>query len=371
MKRTIKYILISCILISLIIFKESRSELAKDLGSDYIITQIIAWGLILILIIIFLIITRKAPVGKKIDYINNKMTNNNNPNGYYSGRYILNFSEIDKTKIKQAPIFRDLPENKNIYRFYWIAKNFDIIDNSTSLIGAMFLKWINENKLKIRYKEVGLRKVPVYIFNKGEKFEDEIEGKLYKYFEFIDPDLQITDDQMKEWFEENDTLISVWFWDAINKGNDIMLYERKIMEIEKLTNSKTIKCDVDESLLDEAIKVQGLKEFFENFDSMNDKEMIDVKQWQEYLIFAQILGVADKLSKEFNKIYPEYMMEINLDVIKTINSITSDYTYTNYTHDNVYHNPIQSHDYKLGGGGFSSGGGGGGSFGSGGGGGFR
>ena len=43
---------------------------------------------------------------------------------------------------------------------------------------------------------------------------------------------------------------------------------------------------------------------------MEEKEHIDVKLWDEYLIFAELFGIADKVREEFKKLYPD-MKEVN------------------------------------------------------------
>ena len=121
----------------------------------------------------------------------------------------------------------------------------------------------------------------------------------------------------------------------------------------------------------EAEQLQGLKNFLKEFTLIKEKEPIEVHLWNEYLIYAQIFGMAKEVAKQFKKLYPE------------INDYMNQY---GYSYDSIYflHNvsntgmksastaQARANSYSSGGGGFSSGGGGGGSFGGGGGGGgFR
>ena len=113
------------------------------------------------------------------------------------------------------------------------------------------------------------------------------------------------------------------------------------------------------------------KKFLKDFTLIDEREALEVNLWNEYLIYAQIFGMADKVADQFKRLYPE--------VITDMDSIGYDYT------DIIFIRSITSsgirsassarsraQSYSSGGGGFSSGGGGGGSFGGGGGGGgFR
>ena len=49
---------------------------------------------------------------------------------------------------------------------------------------------------------------------------------------------------------------------------------------------------------------------------MKSKEAIEVKLWDEYLMFAYLFGIADKVAKQFKNLYPEIVEEMqanNLD----------------------------------------------------------
>ena len=39
---------------------------------------------------------------------------------------------------------------------------------------------------------------------------------------------------------------------------------------------------------------------------MKKKDHIEVHVWEEYLMFAELLGVADKVREQFSKLYPNY-----------------------------------------------------------------
>ena len=178
--------------------------------------------------------------------------------------------------------------------------------------------------------------------------------------------------EFEKWCNNNYSKILSWFDKVIDGETAILVHEGKIIEQETTTLKifKSKKYIVDPSMKDEAIKLKGLKNFLEEFSRMDDKEAIEVNMWEYYLIYAQILGIADKVAKQFKKLYPEIIDNPELG-----------YTYTDimFIHM-VSHSGMRSattsqqraQSYSSGGGGFSSGGGGGGSFGGGGGGGgFR
>ena len=124
-------------------------------------------------------------------------------------------------------------------------------------------------------------------------------------------------------------------------------------------------------MMEEAEHMAGLKKFLKEFSMIDTREPIEVNLWNEYLMYAQIFGIAKEVADQFKKLYPEVIQDMErygytYSDIYFIHHITTD----GMKSASVAKQRAES--YSSGGGGFSSGGGGGGSFGGGGGGGgFR
>ena len=67
-------------------------------------------------------------------------------------------------------------------------------------------------------------------------------------------------------------------------------------------------------LLNDAIHLKGLKKFLLDFSMMPEREYFEVHIWEEYLIFAQLLGIADKVEEQFSKLYPNFSQVSKLDI---------------------------------------------------------
>ena len=117
--------------------------------------------------------------------------------------------------------------------------------------------------------------------------------------------------------------------------------------------------------------MKGLKQYLKEFSRIQEKEPIEVKLWNEYLMYAQIFGMSKEVMEQFKKLYPEVLSDMenynyNYNTFLFVNSLST----TGVNAASAARSAAES--YSSGGGGFSSGGGGGGSFGGGGGGGgFR
>ena len=146
------------------------------------------------------------------------------------------------------------------------------------------------------------------------------------------------------------------------------LVEEGLIKVEERVRLKVFKNKVKVAtpeLKQEAIELAGLKRYLNEYTLIKEREAIEVHLFEEYLVFAQIMGIAKKVAKQFKDIYPEIIEK---------SSFTS-YDYILFVHMSSHRGisaarsaKSRAESYSSGGGGFSSGGGGGGSFGGGGGG---
>ena len=122
---------------------------------------------------------------------------------------------------------------------------------------------------------------------------------------------------------------------------------------------------MSEKIYDDSVKLYGLKLFLQEFSRIDTREVMEVNLWDEYLMFAYLFGIADKVAKQLKNMYPEIWTQqeyIDYDTIIYVNNIST------RTVSAATSARDAARNYSSGGGGFSSGGGGGGSFGGGGGG---
>lgn len=273
--------------------------------------------------------------------------------------------------------FRDIPCDKDIFYAYWVAHNYNLTKKKEDFLGAVLLKWIHDGNVRVeKITKDGVFKDKVLtniVFDKRPNETQELEVKLYDYMYTASRDGKLEQDEFKKWCSNNYKKILSWFDDCLYKET------LKLVDKGKATyqNGKTMKIfsykyfDIDPSMMEVAEQMAGLKKFLKEFSVIDKREPIEVSLWNEYLMYAQIFGIAEEVANQFKKLYPE--------VIADMDSMGYDYSDIVFIRSITY-NGIRSastaksraESYNSGGGGFSSGGGGGGSFGGGGGGGgFR
>lgn len=287
------------------------------------------------------------------------------------GTKLFNTLKADKKLTKKYEYFRDIPCNKDIFRAYWVAETYGLNKKKTDFLGAILLKWTKEKIVSIDKKQVGTvfkKEDTTIIFNGSDKIEIQLEKELYDMMFEASQDGILETKEFEKWCNKKYYKILGWFDKVIDSETEKLCLENKCKK-EVVTTFKIFKTtvyDVDSSMKEEAEQLAGLKRFLTDFSSISEKYPIEVMMWEEYLMFAQILGIAEQVAKDFKKLYPNEITDVSVNEVLFIYNIS----YSGMQKATTARDRANS--YSSGGGGFSSGGGGGGSFGGGGGGGgFR
>lgn len=286
----------------------------------------------------------------------------------------------DIPSMKDVNPFRDIPCNKDIYYFYYVARKAGMIDDDdcSGILCAMLLKWIRDGYVNFEMEPgTGWFKKDKYEidFNGEIPTVNNLEKKMLGYFRQASGSNRVLENkEFERWCKENYEEIVDWFDDLITYEEN-ELKSKQVMKTQT-TYKKILGIDVSDekvvyepSFRDDIIYVKGLKRFLLDFSSIEDKKVIEVKLWEEYLMFASILGIADEVEKQIGKLCPEFNQYSNIDYTYTLYA-TRRFMYGGVRSASNAYEAAHSSSYS-GGGGFSSFGGGGGGFSGGGGGGSR
>ena len=285
----------------------------------------------------------------------------------------LNYGTEGKKIPKDVPYFRDIPCKKDIYRAYYIGYQYNIIKGKTDILGAIILKWIKDGIIRIEEKETGVifkkeNTVIVLTETKSEIFSEPREKELFNMLYEASKDGYLESKEFEKWCQDSYSEILSWFDEIIDDERAKLVKEGLIEEKDEtsiLRIFKNKKYIATHELKQEALELAGLKRYLNEYTLIREREAVEVQLFEEYMIFAQIMGIARKVAKQFKDIYP--------DVIEQSNFTSYDYIMFINTSSHrgiavAQSARIRAESYSSGGGGFSSGGGGGGSFGGGGGG---
>ena len=276
-------------------------------------------------------------------------------------------SREDKEKIKDAEYYRDIPCDKNVFRAFYLAKVYKLIRRKSDFMGAILLKWLKEKKIYIEKRKVGiLKKEEVCVNLKplevvSNNFENIAEQELYDMMMKASKDGILEKKELEKWCSRKYRKIFKWFEDIISCEREKLI---QLGSVQKVEINKMISHKLNDDLLVEAIKLSGLRKYLKDYSLISERQAIEVKLFEEYLIYAQMLGIAKTVLKEFKKLYPDIIENSNFTSFNDIDFILD---CSNKGGSSASSARSAAESYSSGGGGFSSGGGGGGSFGGGGG----
>ena len=266
--------------------RESWAELKEQAmkGSDYgetkdegetLLEKIIGWGLIFVFLGIPLLVILYA-IFLLLQRLYWRVTGRR-----YDPRL------VGKAKISDWA--RDIPLDGNPTAFFSLIQSADRLHRSnkkefSKLVSAYFLKWIQEGIIQVEKdpkdeKRVNLR------FVKELEGGDATERKVYKGAREAAGDDLLEAYEFKSWSYKHDIEAMSWVNDALPTG-------RKIWEPRSP---------------EERRKAIEFKNFLEDFTLVGEREAPEVGVWKQYMILAAVLGIAEKVAKNFEKLFPALM----------------------------------------------------------------
>ena len=270
---------------------------------------------------------------------------------------------IDK---KNVPMFRDIPCNKDIYYANALVNLNNFSYKETNIFGAIILKWIRQGKIAFKNETKGIfnKDTSMIDLSLNPTFENELERELFDVMYKASGDGLLEPKELEKWARKHyEKFLGLFTRIKDNKINELKANAHIYHRITKEECKK--KNVMDDMIYNDSTQLYGLYKFLKEFSDMKNKEAIEVKLWDEYLMFAYLFGMADKVAKQFKNLYPEVVQEMQANNIDY-----GTFIYINNISTRTVHAASAARQaaesYSSGGGGFSSGGGGGGSFGGGG-----
>lgn len=273
-------------------------------------------------------------------------------------KYGFKFGEYGKKIPRDVEYWRDIPCEGNLFKAYYIAYNYGLIKKKTDILGAIILKWLKEGVIRTENREGGKafkREDTVIILgdNSNLQFDDPRETELFHMMYIASKDGILENKEFERWCRDSYERILNWFDDILEKQRINLVNENLIIAEEK-KGIFGINYTATLELKEEALKIAGLKRYLFDYTLIKEREAIEVELFESYLIFAQILGIADQVAKQFKKLYPDIIEQSNYHSYDNI-------YYINYCASRGVSSAnsarAAAESYSSGGGGFVSGGG--------------
>lgn len=220
-----------------------------------------------------------------------------------------------KAKAKRnKTYFRELPLQSNICAVYTALKMTGLNASENDVIGAFLLRWLQSGYIEFRKTaKTGLgsafgKEEPSIVLRCRPASDDWVETSLYDLLSKAagkDGILQEKElyrwakchyEEMKEWLNRafargRLTLSSMDFYHRIYRPSYFNMHLKE-------DNAFT------EKGRREMLHLYGFSNYLKDFTLMQEREPVDVALWDDYLVAAQLFGMADKVAETFSRLYP-------------------------------------------------------------------
>ena len=200
--------------------------------------------------------------------------------------------------------YRDIPLKGSIPASYYALTKGDRMDGfgkdlSKNLIGAYFLKWVLDGVVGVIPDPDKKNRVNLS-FEKDTQFQESIENDLYKMVrEASGENLILEAGELEKWSKKSFKRISNLPGREQTRGHKWFQDRHYVVKKDQLNAEGQ----------EQARHLVEFKNFLEDFTLSKERGAIEVTLWRDYLVFAALFGIADKVAQEFEKLYPAQFSE--------------------------------------------------------------
>ncbi len=259
--------------------------------------------------------------------------------------------------IKEVDYFRNLPCNDNMDMTYALGRAFSLCDD-TNVVGAYLLKLMsNGNVQSVSQTETGAfgRETESAVI-KLIKAPEDVSSNLYTLYDMLSQaagsDDTLTPDEAESFCKKKYKVMRKLINDFESDGNavirtsDCFVGNRISSKMSKLTANGN-------KYLSE---IAGFKKYMLDFSLIDERKVAEVDIWREYLVYAQLLGIADTVADQLKKLIPEKTPEIE----SFDRDVVISRSFNRHMYRTMYRSEMAARKRMSGGGGRASFGGGGG-----------
>ncbi len=265
-------------------------------------------------------------------------------------------------KKKITEWYRDVPLGGNLLAAHYAlskGKRFEVSAPANSLIGAFFLRWIMDGKVNVQADPKNDKRVNLS-FMAETVSDDDVEESLYQMARKASgSNLLLEKGEFEKWSKDNYQKMMAWPDRALARGKSWFHDKGYLVKDTTLTSAGQV----------EACHLVEFQNYLKNFTLSDERAAIEVRLWKEYLVYAQLFGIADKVAQQFKKLYPAQFEEVARSTGLDPNTLYYTMRWTNSMSTRAFTNAVTKagningtggHSSFGGGGGFSGGGFGGG-----------
>ncbi len=221
--------------------------------------------------------------------------------------------------------YREIPCYNDINMAYFLLYNYSNINKNelnNGLLGAYLLKWYQNGYVGINSYSTKDNDYAIDLKD-GNWEKNKVESLIYEFLKRVSGNNNTLEKkEIKNYCSVNGKYILTNLFKRIIENIQKDLETQGYITVEPPKNYIFFKTQpkiiLSNEIINEYQNLIGLKNFLSDFSLIEEKRHLEIPLWEDYLIFANLLCVADKVKSQFKKIYPDFndiksMFEISFD----------------------------------------------------------
>lgn len=207
-------------------------------------------------------------------------------------------------RMKQADYFRDAPNDGNLNVTYHLGLTERACPEDT-LMGAYLLRLIADGALEPTAESVNTKKVCLRLCRAprtGNAFDDV----LYTVLEAAaGEDGTLQPDELQNYCMRNRRPL-IAFVDSCKHDAQRVMHGGGWLKGAECRSRR----DLTPTGLEQLNQIWGLKRFLLDFSLIHERGVGETVIWQDYMVYAMLLGIADKVAPQIKRLYPDAAPQI-------------------------------------------------------------
>ena len=213
-------------------------------------------------------------------------------------------------KLSDVGWCRDIPFKGNILESDYVLGQLGEDKQKNTVAGAMILRMIWDGVLLVGKDEKDRIEISFNESKMPDGYSDSQKDLFRMMQEASGSDSILQYNEFSKWSAKHTTRVSNWVTKVKSEG------KAQLGADAYLSGSK-----FTESGQAEARKVVGFKKYLEDFTIIGERASQEVALWNDYLVFASLYGIADKVAKELKDINPQAFEQMMVYDYTTMNDV--------------------------------------------------
>ena len=212
----------------------------------------------------------------------------------FIGSKFHNRKKVLGCKLSDVGWCRDIPFKGNVLESDYVLGQLGEDKQKNTIAGAMILRMIWDGVLLVSKDQKDRIEISFNESKIPDTYSDSQKDLFHMMKDASGSDSILQYNEFSKWSAKHTTRVNNWVNKVKSEGK-AQLGSEAYLSGGKFTESGQA----------EARKVVGFRKFLEDFTIIGERASQEVTLWNDYLVFAALYGIADKVAKELKDINPQ------------------------------------------------------------------